>query len=67
MFISATWMPGAKGITAKDSRAVSTTMVGATINTGRSAKGGTQSSLKNILRKSAMTCMRPKGPTRLGP
>ena len=40
---------------------------GASKNTGRSTKAGTQSSLKKILIMSAVTCRRPKGPTRLGP
>jgi len=42
-------------------------MMGASTKIRRSAKGGIQSSLKNILTMSAASCSRPKGPTRLGP
>src|SRR5207245_7373733 len=40
---------------------------GARTKTCLSAKGGTQSSLVNILTESATTCPKPNGPTRLGP
>ena len=42
-------------------------MKGASTKVNLSAKGGSQSSLKKIFSMSAMTCPRPKGPTRLGP
>jgi hypothetical protein len=60
-------IPGANGIIAKLSSADAITIAGAKMKMNLSAKGGTQSSLKNILIISANTCISPNGPTLFGP
>ena len=67
MLRSVTPMVSVMGITATDMSPVTTMTAGASVNTVRSANGGTQSSLVKILIMSASTMPRPNGPTRLGP
>ena len=65
--MSATMKLGARGMTAKEARAVIITRVGAKMNTGLSEKGATQFSFVKTFTVSATTWRRPRGPTRLGP
>ena len=65
--MSATPQPGVIGIMTNDSSNEAKAITGARTNSGRSANGGIQSSLKKILIMSATSCSVPNGPTRLGP
>src|SRR3990167_294254 len=67
MFRSATPQVGVTGTTAKAINRVLKATIGAMVKTILSAKGGVQSSLKNILIMSAAIWKAPNGPTRFGP
>ncbi len=58
---------GPSGITANDRKDGMAAMIGARMNTIRSAPLGMMSSLRASFTPSARLCSRPKGPVRLGP
>ncbi|MNH28499.1 hypothetical protein D3C79_886690 [compost metagenome] len=67
MLRSATDQVGLTGTMAKANSSEVNAITGASVKIMRSAKVGTQSSLKNILIMSATSCSEPPQPTRFGP